>query len=119
MRIRDIRIPYWPLLLGPWLCYIFGSFLNIITVALNWNQMPVLGPGGCSEAIIDLMHNCMTHASHLKIFSDWIYWPEGHHPAFASLGDMFIILYENTYDLGIALWIAFVIKDYSEDSKWD
>jgi hypothetical protein len=114
LKIGNLNIPYATLLTVPYACYVIGITLNVLALALNQNQMPVLGPGGCSPAVADTIHACMTHATHLKILSDWIYWPQDGGIAFASIGDVFITAYEKTFDLALAAWLALVLRDYSE-----
>ena len=69
-----MKIPYWPLLLGPGLLFGLGFLSNAIVMAVNHGQMPVLWPGGCTPETMegDLIHSCMTHATHLKFLADWV-----------------------------------------------
>ena len=106
-----LRIPYWQLLVFPALMVAVGFFMNSIAVAVNGGQMPVLWPGGCAAMLAiqdDGIHQCMTHATHLKFLCDWILW---HGMGVASPGD-FLELGQNAIQLPcLYAWIALVIKD--------
>lgn len=102
-------IPYWYLLLGPSLAFVLGFVLNAIVMAANHGQMPVLIPGGCHvEDMDDLIHSCMTHASHLKFLADWIVV---RHLGVASPGDFLEWFFDATYQAGLAAWAALMIRD--------
>jgi hypothetical protein len=106
-RIK-LKIPYWPILLCPWLSYAAGFVLNAIVMAFNGGQMPTLWPGGCTTFEVDMMHVCMTHASHLKFLADWIVIRD---TGIASPGDFFIWAAQYTQDWLLYVWIALVVKD--------
>lgn len=105
-----IKISPLSLLLVPLLLIYLGSTLNVVAVAANQSQMPVLWPGGCQNYPIhdgDSWHVCMTKDSHLKVFGDWIILGK----QAESPGDALI-------DLGGALqyplaaaWLALVLNE--------
>ena len=70
------KIPYGYLLLGPSIAFAVGFLSNAIVMAVNGGAMPVLYSGGCQifneQYGDDLLHSCMTHATHLKFLADWI-----------------------------------------------
>lgn len=106
-----LKIPYWPILLGPLALGYLGGLLNIIATASNHEQMPVLFPGGCFEGLFadDLRHVCMTSATHLKIVCDWILVGT----KLKSPGDFLIGFYEEFESVSLYLWIALIVKDYN------
>jgi hypothetical protein len=77
--MKLLRIPYWPLQLGPSALFAIGFALNAFVMGINGGQMPVLIPGGGCPAEIgqgqDWIHSCMTASTHLKIIADWIVIP--------------------------------------------
>lgn len=105
--MKRIRIPYWPLLILPWLSYGFGYMCNAITVAANRGVMPVLMPN-CKVDPDDTAHACMTVASHLKWLSDWAYVPQ---VGWYSTGDFFLWAGASTWEVCLLLWIALIIRD--------
>lgn len=115
-----LNIPYAWLLLAPYACYAIGALLNILVLIVNHNVMPVLAPGGgCPDNVPDTIHACMTHASHLKFLADWIVWGDGVRSLdIMSPGDVFILAYEYTCNMFLYIWIALVVKDFT-DSNWD
>lgn len=111
IKLRHIRIPYWYLLLIPYIAFALGFAMNTMATAFNGSQMPVLG---CSSTFVidadDIHHVCMTAATHLKILTDWIFIPG---LGTASPGDLLEMV---MYDLGLPAmfgWVALVIRDYS------
>lgn len=105
-----LKIPYWPLLLGPTLALATGFILNVAVVGANHSQMPVLLAANDSLAEGDIKHCVMTANTHLKFLADWIYVGFG----IASPGDLFIFLYQATFIPSLVTWAAFIIKDKSE-----
>lgn len=110
-----MRIPYASLLLGPAALFAVGFTLNALVMAANHAQMPVLMPGGDCKLIDaeDLIHTCMTAATHLKFLSDWIVV---RHSGIWSIGDFFELASEATLWPGLTLWVGFIIKDFSKKS---
>jgi Family of unknown function (DUF5317) len=109
-----LKIPYWPVLFGPWISYALGFLFNVIAVVSNGGQMPVRWTGVCLADTIpmdDVVHVCMTHASHLKFLSDWILI---NGVGIASPGDFFIWAWGFSWMPALAIWIAFMIKNHQE-----
>lgn len=108
-----MTIPYWKILLGPYILYGIGLALNALAVAAGHGQMMVLWPGGCGTGFggDDPIHGCMTAATHFKIISDWIYLPR---MGMASIGDVFLITSNYLQNFCLYVWIALVIKDYND-----
>ncbi len=105
-----MRVPYWPLLLGPTAAYGLGALLNFLALAANGGQMPVLFPGGCANGFgDDIIHACMTSSSHLKFLADWIII--NHLGAF-SPGDLLLMLQEVTFRPALFAWVVLVVKDH-------
>lgn len=71
--------------------------------------MPVQWPEGCTPDAVDFTHSCMTYATHLKLFADWLLLPIG----VASIGDLLIWAARGAGWYCLAIWVAFVIKDHS------
>lgn len=97
------------LLLGPSFTGLVGAFLNQVALVANNGQMPVLFPGGCDkfpDRDGDLIHTCMTHASHLKVLSDWI----NLHVSIMSLGDLLLLAGESTFWYFLVAWGVVMIK---------
>lgn len=107
------KIPYWPLLIGPWLSFGVGFTLNALVMAANKGQMPVILPGGDASILdpSDLIHCAMTSTTHLKFLADWIVI---NGLGIASPGDFFEWAYEFTWFPALIAWITLVLKDYSE-----
>jgi hypothetical protein len=81
---NNMKIPYWWVLLIPYALVALGMAMNETALYANGGHMPVLFPGGaCVADPDDIVHSCMTHATHLKILCDWIV--SSH--AVSSLGD--------------------------------
>lgn len=110
MKIPKIKIPYWPLIAGPWLLFGLGFISNAIVMAVNNGQMPVQFPGGCPEGGFgeDIIHSCMTHATHLKFLADWVVIRG---VGIASPGDFLEWLCEATYLPALYAWFALVVKE--------
>lgn len=109
MKIFGIKVPYAPLLVGPWLALGLGFLSNAIVMAFNGAQMPVLLPGGMN--IIpddDLVHCAMTHATHLKFLADWIVI---NGLGIASPGDFLLWTWELTSLPALIAWITLILKD--------
>lgn len=100
------------LLYTPILALYLGMVSNALVMAVNHAQMPVLWPGGdndtCQTTLAaqeDMVHSCMTHATHLKILADWIVVSEG----IASPGDMGIFFYEDFFWPMAGAYIALIV----------
>jgi hypothetical protein len=109
-----MKIPYRKLLLGPTTAYALGAFCNLLVLAVNNGQMPVLWPGGCSKMVVsddDIVHVCMTSSSHLKFLSDIAVF---HDVGVFSIGDGLLYLGNLLLWPCLILWAGFIIKDYSE-----
>lgn len=108
------KIPYWYILLGPWLAMYLGAFTNQLAIAVNHGHMPVLY-GSCDmlNALLDYtqdaVHTCMTHKDHLKFLCDWINLGN----SVASPGDMLIWLGAMFTFPGLISWISLVLKDHN------
>lgn len=104
-----MRIPYWPLLIGPSVLYVLGFAMNAVVMGFNYGQMPVLAMG-CSprELASDSIHTCMVASTHLKVLSDWIVISG---LGTASPGD-FLEWFYQTFSLSCWItWAMFVIRD--------
>jgi hypothetical protein len=69
------KIPYWPLLLGPYMLYALGYAMNALVCAVNHAAMPVLPgyiPAPAIGADSDTIHVAMTVHTHLKFLADWV-----------------------------------------------
>lgn len=86
---------YLALAIGPALSFGFGFLLNKICMAANGGAMPVL-IYHCSPYMLsdDGLHICMDSSTHLKFLADWIHIRSM--DAYASPGDLFMLLAENT-----------------------
>jgi|ERR1700676_1058353 len=106
-----MKIPYWQLLLGPSILLVVGMSINAIVMGVNGGQMPVQWPGGCDPKVFedDLIHTCMTHATHLKFLCDWISIQGG----VASPADFLIWAWEATFMPALYAWLALVVRDHS------
>lgn len=102
-----MKIPYWQFLLGPALLFAFGFLLNAVAIAANGGQMPVLFPGGCSHMPDDVIHSCMTHATHLKVLCDWILLRD---IGIASIGDFLEWGAGFAFIPSLVAWMVLVIK---------
>ena len=114
-----MKIPYAYLLVGPTLLYALGFFLNVIVLSVNNGQMPVLVPGGCDPQLFgqDMLHKCMTNASHLKVLADWIVIKEGFGVKVASPGDFLMWAYDFIFAPALILWAYVMICYYN--SRFD
>jgi len=106
------RIPYGYLLLGPSIASAVGFLSNAIVMGVNNGAMPVLYSGGCpafnERYGDDILHSCMTHATHLKVLADWI-MIRG--LGAASPGDFLEWLYDVTYVPSLVAWAALILRD--------
>lgn len=109
--MRIPRIPYWPLILGPWLSLGLGYALNFIVMGTNHGQMPILCPPGFEIDPGDFIHCAMTHATHLKILADWLVIRG---LGIASPGDIFEWAGGFAFIPGLSAWLALVLKDYND-----
>lgn len=111
-----MKIPRIPLLVTPVALFAVGFLLNMLVMAHNNGQMPVLFPGGCGtpEAIEhfskELTHSCMTPATHWKAIADWgfvrgVGW--------GSPGDLFELIWDWTGTPAFFAWILLLLKDYN------
>ena len=94
-----------------------GSALNLIVMAANHGQMPVLFPGSCSVDIFsaDIFHVCMTGATHLKFLSDWLVIKG---LGVASIGDLLIWLSDAITTPALYLWGAMMVMDSNLKSRF-
>jgi hypothetical protein len=107
-----MKIPYWPLLVGPAILFAFGFFLNGVTAAVNGGRMPAfMSP--CEFDPMDWMHTCFSKATHLRILADWIYMGKG----YESVGDIFENLYELTFLPALVAWIALMIRGANDGNN--
>ena len=115
------RIPHWYLLVGPYISLYFGMALNQLAIVANGNNMPVRFPQSAWETVCsdptylymqgDVVHTCMTTATHLKFLCDWITIGNPVPEYIMSPGDLFIFLYEMAVPVALYLWIAFMVKE--------
>lgn len=94
MRVGSaLNIKHSWLLWLPFSLDVIGEALNSLCMAANKATMPVLWPGGGCDWVseTDILHSCMTPATHLKILGDWIQY---RHMAMISPGDLFIMASE-------------------------
>lgn len=116
-RNSKIALPYGSILSVPSALLVVGYSLNAIVSALNGGQMPVLWPGGCTPDVVsDGIHTCMTQATHLKIFADWIVMHDTDsfgrtQISSASIGDFLMYGYFYTRWPALIAWSALVIND--------
>ena len=111
------KVPYAWLLLGPWILFGVGFAMNAFVMAMNGGQMPVLWPGGCSGMPTngdDIVHSCMTHATHFKWLADWIVI---NHVGVASPGDFLEWAWGFIQGPTFIAWIALIIKDHNPTSN--
>jgi hypothetical protein len=116
------RIPYWYLLVLPYVSLYFGAALNQLVMLVNGNTMPVYFPKSiysdvCSDPSFlvqqgDVVHTCMTHMTHLKFQCDWISLGNPVPMLIMSPGDIFIFLYEMAVPLCFYLWIVLIINKH-------
>jgi hypothetical protein len=92
--------------------YAAGFTLNVLVMAANKGQMPVLVPGGCQPDFFadDFIHGCMVAGTHLKFLADWIV----RHKGIASPGDFLMWGGEDAFWPSLVTWIAFIIKDFNK-----
>ena len=116
------KIPHPWLLFGPLASLGVGLALNVLAVAVNGAQMPVLYTGGCAawkdrqDAIAalggtDSIHTCMTQATHLKLLCDWIVI---NGLGTFSIGDGFIEIFYATWLYALVIWAVLRIKDHHD-----
>ena len=103
------KIPYWPLLAGPYLMLAVGFLLNAIVIAANHGQMPVQCIHG-SDKFLDgnPIHACMVASSHLKFLSDWVLI---NGLGIASPGDFLMWAYEIVLTPFTYIWALLMIID--------
>lgn len=116
------RVPYWYLLVLPFVSEYFGAALNQLALVVNNNQMPVDFPRSmwgdvCADptnlaAFDDLIHSCMTPSTHLKFLCDWIVIGNPKPDFIMSPGDIFMLLAEAAVPFTIYLWMVLMVKDY-------
>ena len=110
-------LPYWYLLLGPWMFYWLGAVSNIVVVTANHQRMPVRYlDDECPEGLMkdpDMLHTCFTKDTHLKVLADWLRVP-GRNPdsiSFTSIGDLLLTVGEQSWLAGLAAWVALILRD--------
>jgi hypothetical protein len=114
------RIPYWYLLVLPYVSLYLGVAMNQLVMLVNGNQMPVYFPASiydyeCGDPTFllqggDVVHTCMTHATHLKFLCDWIMLGNPVPVYIMSPGDIFIFLYEMAVPLAFYFWVILNIN---------
>lgn len=67
-----MKIPHLYLLLIPSALKYLGGFLNVLVMAANGGEMPVLYPGGCDPLHLLYLRVCMTSATRFKYLADWM-----------------------------------------------
>lgn len=108
-----IKIPYWPLLLGPSLAVGLGMLMNAVVIAANHHTMPVLVTS-CEQSSVgwamsgDNVHACMDQLSRFKFLADWFYIPG---LGTASPGDFFEWASELAWYPSLAIWASLMIRD--------
>ena len=104
-----MKIPYWKLLVLPFLSLGIGYALNAIVMAANHGQMPVQDWVHCWNypADGDFLHSCMTPDTHLKFLADWFRIPG---TGWYSMGDLFIMLSDKILDPCLVIWAVLMIK---------
>ena len=115
MRFKLPRVPNWPLLVGPFLLFGLGFLMNAVVMAANGGQMPVLWPGGCSPKAFkgDIIHTCMTDATHLKFLADWIVI---NGLGVASPGDFLEWSFNAISMPAVYMWFALAVKESND--RW-
>lgn len=79
-----MKSSYWYILATPFLMILLGTAMNQVAIFANGGHMPVYYPGGaCVADAEDIVHVCMTHATHVKFLCDWILSSR----AVSSIGD--------------------------------
>lgn len=104
-----MKIPYKSLLFAPYVLVLLGIACNVAVQVANGQQMPVLPPSGDCSLINphDVVHACMTQATHLKFLADGIMSNSGTE----SLGD-FLQEFADTIQIPAALaWLTLTIRD--------
>ena len=109
--MKVLKIPHWPLALGPWLALAVGMASNALVMALNHSQMPVNMPPGLLLSPEDWIHSVMTSATHLKVLADWIVIRG---VGIASPGDLGIWAWEYSYIPAAIAWVTMVIRDHND-----
>lgn len=106
------RVPYAYLLLGPSALFALGFLSNAFVMAVNNGAMPVLYSPGCptfnERYGDDILHSCMTHATHLKFLADWI-MIRGF--GAASPGDFLEWLWDVTFVPSLVAWVISILHD--------
>lgn len=88
--------------------YYLGGAMNLIAIAANQGTMPVLWPAGCALWEADILHSCMTKATHLKWMCDWLVLKG---LGVASIGDLLVLWSEDIKIPFLYVWIVLVIKE--------
>jgi hypothetical protein len=121
------KIPYFWLLVLPYLLYGLGTFLNTLVVTSNRGIMPVLCPLDFkhyvaeldedipykSGEMMDQVHRVMKPDDHLKFLADWIVYPHGAY--IESPGDQFIDLGNWMMTPFLWAWLALLWKRHQEE----
>jgi hypothetical protein len=110
--VKIPRIPYWELLIGPWLALGLGFLSNALVMAANGGQMPVLMPPGFGGIPADdWIHCVMTAQTHLKFLADWIVIRD---MGIASPGDFLEWAYELSVTPLFVAWGALTLKKHHD-----
>lgn len=124
MKLRHLILAL-ALTAGPTISYGIGFASNVIVMASNHGQMPVLVPGGCSDEVKEVfasereregiqIHSCMTKETRLKILADWIVI---RHKGVVSIGDVFEWLGDATLTPSLIIFATLVFKKIFEDER--
>jgi hypothetical protein len=115
-----LKFPYWYLLLVPLFMNWIGALLNVLCIAVNHGQMPVLDPHidcSWSNDPQDILHKCMTASTHLNILGDWIVMADG--GIFKGMGSIGDKLQDWSDQLGIPCifaWFCLMVQRESRSS---
>jgi len=100
---------------APWALFALGVAMNAIVVGVNHSLMPVRLPD-CSLYVFpvsDMVHTCMTPASHLKFFADWIVIGQYR---ISSIGDFLQEARDLVWQFCFGAWVALqCVKDCVKD----
>jgi uncharacterized protein DUF5317 len=102
------KLPYWYLLVVPFLSPFLGVAINALVMAANHSQMPVNMPPGMEIDPSDWVHTAMTAQTHLKFLCDWIVLRG---VGIASPADLLIWLGEYTQVPAFFVWLTLIAKD--------
>jgi hypothetical protein len=104
---------YWPLIVLPQFLGLLGDLTNQIAKISNGGAMPAYSfncvasadETGATDATGFLIHTCMTHKTHFKLFCDWLIYPDW----IWSPGDLLIMLREYTATPLFWIWFGLIL----------